>query len=124
MNYERDYYDIEVDESGKYLHYLCFSFDADSATIPDSVDPDKWDGSEVSVAFHEISGVYLPLEGITHEALDNAAELATQYVSILTEREANQCVAMFFGGKAGEHLPLSKVNADTPCGDYWCYYDE
>lgn len=41
------------------------------------------------------------------------------YLTDLTEEEAFKMCKEYFGGTSGVELHISKVNENTPCGDYW-----
>ena len=41
------------------------------------------------------------------------------YLTDLTEEQAIVMCQEYFGGEPGTELHITKVNEDTPCGDYW-----
>ena len=123
MNYfDRGYYTIEQWNDGKKLHYLGFSYNSNEC--PDDMSVEEWlVTDEGSVDFVYPCGVYLPTKnGIDMEELATQTELSHQYMERITESEAESYFNEFFeDDKPGTYLPMEKVNADTPCGDYWCY---
>ena len=122
MNFERGFYTIEMHPEGKLLHYEGFS--SYSGECPDDMDESEWAKlADGSVDFVYPCGVYIPVkDGVDFEELALLTEQHTQYSERVLESEAVGYINEFYEeGTSGTYLPMEKVNADTPCGNYWCY---
>ena len=123
MNYfDRGYYTIEKWDGVKKLHYLGFS--CYSGECPDDMSMEEWKNTDDgSVDFVYPCWVLLDIKnGVDMDELTAQTDTAYQYMERILESEATSYINEFFeGGKPGTYLPMEEVNADTPCGDYWCY---
>ena len=119
MNFERGFYTVEDCPEGKLLHYEGFS--SYSGECPDDMDEDEWTKlEEGSVDFVYPCWAFMPVEhGIDSNELALLVEQRTQYAERITEHEAVKRIGEEVAASA--YLPMEKVNADTPCGSYWCY---
>ena len=54
-------------------------------------------------------------KGLLYESLCEKVE----YLTDLTETQAVDMCETYFGETPGTRLHISRVNEDTPCGDYW-----
>ena len=98
-------YSIEMVGGVKHAHYNGYVYGCD--------DGKGWKAQE-------LTWCYAPVvadegdERSLFERLCHEAESKQQYVCDLDEAEA-------FAYRDGfTHLPMANVNADTPCGTYWC----
>lgn len=110
----RYFYTVESDDSGnKVVHFVGNIYNND-------------DGEEQNHKIDEWTFLYFDLPeleaAIKGNTLYTQLNEATAYSDDMTEAEAQQCCEEYYGGDSGLELHISKVNKDTPFGEYW--YEE
>ena len=99
-------YIIEMVGGVKHAHYNGYVYGCD--------DGKGWKAQEMTYGATRPSWRTKETKGAFFERLCHEAETKQQYVCDLDEAEA-------FAYRDGfTHLPMAHVNADTPCGLYWC----
>ena len=105
-DYNRDYYEVvETIDGKKWIYFLGYTTD----DIEDDDITTDW-------YYVSMSGVYIPVDEYSRDKLDIECGACTQY------RDEVEDIATFYDDC--KHLPLTKVTQDTPCGYYWCTFDE
>lgn len=120
QNLERDFYIIEEDEDGKWIHFEGFTWWDTQNNYDDKVG---------NFRSEEMTFCYVPVNEYSAERLSIEMEQVKQYVYYYEDEKAEHFVNHYFGNKDGSstggiHLPLRDVTEDTPCGFYWCYFEE
>lgn len=110
----RYFYTVESDDSGnKVVHFVGNIYNNN-------------DGEEENHKIDEWTFLYFDLPelevAIKENTLYDQLNEATAYSDNITETEAEQSCEEYYGGYSGAELHISKVNKDTPFGEYW--YEE
>ena len=112
---ERDYYAIDDDGDGPYVHHRCFYWlREDLLEEPER----EWCRTDLTFSVVPLDEVGRYDEDVW-QLVDIADQAVAQYDYWLTAEDALR-------EQVGDerHLPLSEVTADTPCGEYWCLHNE
>ena len=97
---ELDYYSVEMRGDEKVIHVCGF----------------VWEHEEEGWVDEQLTFCLIPVGEYGKDRLDREQCAVTHYMYPLDDVDEPD--------QLGEHLPLSEVNEDTPCGDYWCYLEE
>ena len=115
--HNKDFYAIEDYEDGKYIHIDGYIYTV-GVGAPDN--PDK--------TYRNIQyvGFCVPLSDFLSDDFDYdlVQEGLNQYVTDMTEEEANMAESNYFNGAAIKELPFSDLTLDTPAGFYVDYKQE
>ena len=106
----RNYFSVEEDFGGKYIHYLGY-LDEDSAY------PAGYRSIEGTFCIAYIEDI--PRNTNPEKHMYELFDTNKQYVYELDKNDYNEMLQEYYDGQPGRHLQLKDVNQNTPCGDYW-----
>jgi hypothetical protein len=109
---DRYFYSVELDEKDNKVVHMSGNVYFNDA-----------DSTETNYRIAEWTFFYIPTnwlkELMKYDQFYDYIYAKVNYLGDLTEEQAIETCARYFGGEPGVYLHITDVDEETPCGNYW-----
>lgn len=109
--WERDFYQIEMEDNEKYIHIMGYFYDEGQ---------DYGNGTSRCVEFTWCKCPLATYLEMNQEERDEMESICNTYSTDMTPDEAIKSMNTYYMGELPTEMSLDEINMDTPCG---CYVD-